>query len=69
MSNTGINMPINTVICVDWRINGSLRLHVTTVVWYRVAKRNDRVTIGMLRDGTAAVAMTFGVGPPLKRTA
>ena len=69
MRNTGINMPINTVICVDWRIIGSLRLHVKTVVWYRVAKRNDSVTVCMLRDGTAAVAMTFGIGPPLKRTA
>ena len=67
MSNTGINMPSNTVICVDWSIIGVLRLHVKTIIWYGAAKRDDSVVVGMLRHGTAAVTLAFGIGPPLER--
>lgn len=59
-------MPSDTAIRrVDLAKIGVLRSDKEA--WYRFAERDDGVLVGMFRHGTAAFALTFGMGPPLVR--
>ena len=59
-------MPSNTAVrCVGLTEIGILEIYIIGILWYRIAQSDDCIVVGMLRHRTAAVAVTFSVGPPL----
>lgn len=67
---TEVHVPSRPAIGAGNRtVLGVLRHDVRVVVWDRAAQTDDGVKVRVSWYDTGAVAMAFGVGPPLERRA